>query len=149
MRNFILLSLVLTFFSIGHLQSQNSEQEIIDAFFEKYADAPTEAIDYLYGTTKWVDAEADAVKQLKSQLRQYEELVGDYYGEELLYTGRLGNCFSTYVYFVKYDRQPIRFTFEFYKPQDKWILFSFKFDDNFDEDFEDVLKFEYMPNKGR
>ena len=121
-----LLSFALTILAIGPIQAQTSEQEIIDNFFEKYSDDPIEALDYLYGTTKWVDADGDGVKQLKSQLRQYQEVVGAYHGEEFLYAGRIGESFSTFVYFVKYERQPIRFTFEFYKPSDKWILFSFK-----------------------
>lgn len=54
-----------------------------------------------------------------------------------------------YVYFVKYERQFICFIFEFYKFLDKWILFFFKFDDNFDDDFEELLKFEYMFFKGQ
>ena len=82
--------------------------------------------------------------KLKIQLKQYEELIGEYYGEEFLYKGNLGESFTTYVYLVKYERQPVRFTFEFYRPKDVWMVYSFKFDDNFDEDFEDIIKYKYM-----
>ena len=73
--------------------------------------------------------------------------MGDYQGEEFIYKGGIGESFSTYIYLVKYDRQPIRFTFEFYRPKEKWILYSFKFDDNFDEDFEEAIKSEYLKSK--
>lgn len=146
MRN-VLIILALLFAISQEGISQNSEQEILDQFFELYSTDPIQAIDYVYGTTEWIDIEGDAVKKLKSQLRQYEELVGNYHGKELLYTAQLGESFSTYIYFVKYDRQPIRFTFEFYKPTDKWILFSFKFDDSFNQDLQSIIKYEYMQSK--
>lgn len=36
-------------------------------------------------------------------------------------------------------RTPIRFTFEFYKPKDSWVVYSFKYDDAFDDDVENII----------
>ena len=45
---------------------------------------------------------------------------------------------------VKYDRQPMRFTFKLYKPNDKWILFSFKIDVDLDDELEQAAKLYYL-----
>ena len=141
------LSILILLASANLAVAQKSETEILDQFFELYRTNSVEAINYLYSTNSWVSGDGDAVQNLKSQLKQFEELVGDYQGEEFIYKGGIGESFSTYIYLVKYDRQPIRFTFEFYRPKEKWILYSFKFDDNFDEDFEEAIKSEYLKSK--
>jgi hypothetical protein len=145
MKNILILTFVII--SMNQVFCQESEKEILNNFFEIYKTNSTKAVDYIYSSNKWIDSEGDAVKQLKSQLKQYEELVGDFYGEEFIYKSELGESFITYIYLAKYERQPFRFTFEFYKPNDKWTLFSFKFDDSFDDDLEDVIKYEYMRSK--
>ena len=64
-------------------------------------------------------------------------------------TGRFGNPFSTafireeqvsdvvvrYTYVVLYDKHLIRWIFTFYRPRDRWLLNSFKWDDTIDELF--------------
>ena len=142
MKKILLLGLFVL--SANLVFSQDSEQVIIDEFFEIFAKNSEKAINFIYNTNDWIDADGDAVTKLKIQLKQYEELIGEYYGEEFLYKGNLGESFTTYVYLVKYERQPVRFTFEFYRPKDVWMVYSFKFDDNFDEDFEDIIKYKYM-----
>ncbi|WP_190811443.1 hypothetical protein [Flagellimonas sp. S3867] len=143
----ILIIVLLSVLSSNQIFSQESEKEILDNFFEIYQKDTSKAVDYIYSNTKWIDSEGDSVKRLKSQLKQYEELVGEYFGEEFLYKGKLGQSFLTYIYLAKYERQPFRFTFEFYKANDKWIVYSFKFDDSFDDDLEEVIKYDYMQTK--
>ena len=138
---------LISLLSINHATGQKSEKDIVDKFFEIYKTDQVKAIDYIYSTTQWIDGEGDGVKKLKGQLMQSRELLGEYIGEEFLHKGELGEDFSIYIYFAKYDRQPLRFTFQFYKPKDEWMIYSFKFDDNFDDDLENLLKYEYLPNK--
>ena len=47
-------------------------------------------------------------------------------------------------YLVKYDRQPIRFTFQFYKPNKEWRIHSFKYDGNIDDEIEEAAKLYYF-----
>ena len=142
MKKFLILTFLLL--SVNQAFCQESEKDLLDKFFEMYRTNSTEALDYIYGTNKWVSSNADGIKQLKIQIKQYEELVGDFYGEEFIYRGSFGENFVIYIYIVKYERQPFRFTFKFYKPDDKWFLYAFKFDDEFDDDFEEIVKYEYM-----
>jgi len=41
---------------------------------------------------------------------------------------------------LRYDRQPIRFTFEFYKPDKEWVLFAISFDATLDDEVEEAAK---------
>jgi hypothetical protein len=139
-----LLFILLTTFCLSSAFAQNTEKEIIDQFFTLYDDNPTAALDYIYNTTPWVDSQGDGVKSLKGKLENLIELIGSYNGKEFIADATLGECFSMFVYLVKYDRQPLRFTFKFYKPNDKWILYSFSYDDSIDDDLEEVIKYRYL-----
>ena len=45
-------------------------------------------------------------------------------------------------FLVKYEREPIRFTFLLYKPKDKWEVLNFSFNENMDKEIEDANKAE-------
>jgi hypothetical protein len=49
-----------------------------------------------------------------------------------------------YSYLVKYDRQPLRFIFKFYKPNDKWVLYSYALDDSLDDEIQEAAKLYYL-----
>ena len=142
------LILVSLFMSIG-LQAQTQERNITAKFFQLFEKDPSEAVDYIYSLNKWIDLKSDAVLNVKGKLGQYKDLLGAYHGHEFIAESRLGDCFSVYVFLAKYDRQPLRFTFEFYKPKDEWIVYSFQFEDNFDDDMVEMMKLDYFKTKKR
>jgi len=144
--NKILVAIFFTI-SLSSLYGQESGKMIIDNFFNLYEEDAIKAIDYIYGTNDYFDINGDAVKKLKGQLKQFVDLVGNYKGNELLYKSDISKYYETYIYLVRYDRQPVRFTFSFYKPDKNWFLYSFKFDDSFDNDLEEVMKYEYFRNR--
>jgi hypothetical protein len=39
-----------------------------------------------------------------------------------------------------FERQPVRLEFVFYRPKDKWIIYSYSFDDNIDEELIDFSR---------
>ena len=45
---------------------------------------------------------------------------------------------------VKYDRQPMRIQFEFYKPDKEWELHGFVYDFDLTTDFEEYVKQESL-----
>lgn len=126
------------------ITGQEKEGKIITKFFELFKKDSEQALDYLYGLNKWIDNEGEGVIQLKSQIKDFETQVGAYYGEEFIHKHKLGKDLSAYVYLVKYDRQPLRFTFKFYRPKDKWMIYSFKFEDSFETDLDEVMKYDYL-----
>ena len=140
-------ALLLCLFLLSSLNSlaQNPD-ELVKKFFNEYeTEGATVSLDNLYETNPWVNRNADAIKNLKTQLNgMNEDLVGKLRGRELIVRKTLGESFVLMSYMVKFDRHPIRFTFEFYKPKDKWILFAFLFDDNLDDELEEAAKIHML-----
>lgn len=116
----------------------------IDVFFSMIkAEKSNDAIDHLYADNPWLSRASDDVQQLKSHLANTMNLVGKYQGHELLTEKVVADRFVYLKYFVAYDRQPFNFVFEFYKPQDQWIIFGFFFNANIDEEIEEAAQSAY------
>jgi hypothetical protein len=113
---------------------------LIDTFFKKYKDDGTgPAIDYLFGTNKlFTDTAQIAV--LKGKLDALRQTIGKYTGKELIDQKSASPSLVFYSYLVKHESQPLRFTFIFYKPQNDWVLYRFKYDDQMDTELETAGK---------
>lgn len=83
---------------------------------------------------------SDAVENLRGQLTSTIKLIGDYHGYRKLARRDLGGALVIEDYMVLYDRQPLRFRFEFYRADKEWSLYSFSFDADLDEDLEEAIK---------
>lgn len=73
---------------------------------------------------------------LKYQLHETQKLLGEFRGFEKISEQQLGGSLKQVICMVKYDRQPFRFKFHFYKPKEEWVALNFYFDDDFSEEFE-------------
>lgn len=128
----------------GPLWAQNPDtDQLIKSFFDVYEmNKPGEAIDLLYSTNseEWLQQIQESINNVKEKFQDLPAIVGAYHGHEKLNEETLGSCFKTIIYLVKYDRQPIRFTFQYYKPQDKWRLYGFSYDDDLLDDHEQLIK---------
>ncbi|WP_298496468.1 hypothetical protein [uncultured Algibacter sp.] len=124
------------------LTSQNDPKDISEQFFKDFEEKGSSiALDNLYKPNKWMNRSGDAIIQLKSQMDGLnEDFVGKYYGKELLFEKTLTDSYILLSYLVKYERQPIRFTFQFYKPSDKWVIYSFKYDGGISEEIEEAAR---------
>lgn len=140
----IFLIPILLFFSISSF-AQTNPDDLIKKFFDEYKTSPALAIDNIYLTNSWTSRAKDAIDQMKNEVNKYTiDYMGKYYGYVLITQKKLSDCFILYSYMVRYDRQPLRFTFELYKPNDKWMLFSFKIDSNLDDEIEQSAKLYYL-----
>jgi len=139
-------SVLILFFGILNIAAQTNPKDIASDFFVNYQkDGASVALDNLYSTNKWMERATDAITNLKSQLEGLnEDYVGKYYGYELLGEKKIAESYVLLSYLVKFDRQPIRYTFQFYKPNDKWVVYSFKFDANIDDEIEESAKLYYL-----
>jgi hypothetical protein len=133
---FILFSWTVTFAQ----KSEDNGQAIIDKFFELYKQSPDNALNYIFGTNKWLDKESEGVKNVFTELSGTIDMVGNYIGYEPLKSKKVGSRLRIASYFVYYDRQPLRFTFELYKGNEGWVMWNFKYDTSFDDEIEEAVK---------
>ncbi|MDO6819628.1 hypothetical protein [Zobellia sp. 1_MG-2023] len=137
----LLTLLIVTVLSTNILKAQTTTEEITTEFFKTYEKSPQKAVDYVFGTNKWMmDRNKDGIENVKTQLTSFLGLVGDYYGYEKITEKSVGESYKLVSYMIKYDRQPVRFTFVFYKPKDKWQVQNFQYDDNLDDELEESGK---------
>ncbi|QSS97898.1 hypothetical protein [Psychroflexus sp. ALD_RP9] len=137
--------LVLTVLISSNVYCQSSPQLLIDTFFETYKSNPGKAVKELYDTNKWNKRIKDKIDQIVVTVNGFtESYMGKYYGRELITTKKFSESFVLYSYLVKYDRQPIRFIFKFYKPNDKWLLYSYSLDDSLDDEIQEAAKLYYL-----
>lgn len=120
----------------------------IDTFITKVGDGKVDrAIQDLYGDNPWIQVESDAVQNVKNQLNNLIGLVGTYRGHVKLQEKIVADRFVYLHYLVVYDRQPISFIFEYYKPAETWMVFSFSFHSDIDEWIEKSAREELLKEK--
>jgi hypothetical protein len=143
MKKLILFAVVIIF-SIP-TYGQSTPEELIKSFFATYSKNPGKAVEDIYATNPWSARIKDGIENVKKEVNGYNvNYVGKYYGQELITKKQLSESFILYSYMVKYDRQPMRFVFKLYKPNDKWTLYSFKIDTNLDVEIEESAKLYYL-----
>lgn len=143
----LIITLILT--NLTLINAQSSPEEYITKFFKTYQDeGSTKALNELYETNKWVTKAEDAITNLKTQMEGLTvDYAGKFHGFELITEKKLSDSYVLFSYLAKYDRQPIRFTFQFYKPNKTWRLQSFEFDASLDTELEESAKIHYLNNK--
>ena len=132
--------IVLLFCWVNSL-AQNDPQKISDEFFRIYKEKNSDAaLDYLFGTNKWMNDAKDQIDNVKFKLNGTLKQLGDYYGYNLITKKTIGEHLWLYNYIVRYDRQALRFSILFYKPNDQWRLMNFSYDDNIDDELKEAAK---------
>ena len=128
-----------------HCFPQSDPEQLIEEFFRTYqAGKPNEAIDNLYASNAWKNDIQESITNLKETFASLEGTVGKYNGHLLIAKRDLVGTYIIYSYLVKYERQPIRFYFEFYKPSDTWHIYSFSFDDDVDDELAESMKIQNL-----
>lgn len=141
MKKILVFAIILTT-SISSY-SQETPDEIIKKFFDTFQNNTDKALDDIYSTNVWTAQMTDAITSLKKMIKSYPTEMGKYHGHDLITKQKCTERFVLYSYMARYDRQPMKFVFEFYKPNDKWILFSFNSSPDVDDDVENAAKFYF------
>src|SRR5437879_2763681 len=126
----------LLFFA-GAAMAQVQQQmptDISKKFFEVYAVKPMDAIDYIFSGTTLNKQVKDDITAIKKNLKVTIDQGGAYNGYELITEKSVGNTLKLMSYIAKYDKQPVRFIFIYYKPKDAWKIYTFQFNTNLDEE---------------
>lgn len=141
----LLLFMVLTLPVLSAFGAENDYETMIETFFSKMESGNYEdAINYIYADNPWFSAKSDDVQKLKTQFIGLNKIVGNYIDNELMTEEKAASRFVFVQYFVTFDRQPLSFNFEFYKPRDKWQTFSFSYADDIDKLIEEKAKQNYL-----
>lgn len=132
-----LIFLLISLLQVLTGYSQKQAEEITGKFFQLYQEKSSdEAIDYVFSTNKWLSAEQTNIANIKTQLKKGLQLIGTYYGYELIQKKFLSESYVLMSYLLKYERQPVKFTFILYKPDSVWQVQNMKFDDKLEDDIE-------------
>ncbi|MEL7122844.1 MAG: hypothetical protein AAFO07_25580 [Bacteroidota bacterium] len=144
MKKQLLLVIPMIFLmSMGTLHSQTNPKRQIDRFFDMYRTNPEKAIDFIFSLNPIFEKENKAqADNVKTKLLNAIPLLGKYYSNEKISEKWMGGSLTVATYMVKYERQPIRFTFKFYKPLREFILLGFSFDDNLGNELEQAAKYD-------
>lgn len=133
----VILLLCILFIIIGSSTARAQGQtpaDISKKFFELYATKPMDAIDLIFADVKKNKQINDDITAIKKNLKVTIDQDGDYNGYELITEKGVGSNLKLLSYIVKYDKQPVRFIFIYYKPKDVWKIYTFQFNTNLDDE---------------
>ena len=116
--------------------SLNSPEKISEHFFFLMMDNSDNAIDFLFSTNPFFDVEnMPQLDEIKGKMKKLFYF-GTLHGYELSSKREMSPSLIMMTYIAKYTRQPVRVNIYFYKPDKKWQVQTFKFDEDFKTDFE-------------
>lgn len=130
------------FFANVFGQEKPQEEDLTTQFFKTYKVDPIKAYSDLFSDTKYI-SKSD-LETTKIKMKDYLADLGDFLGFELITTKKAGESYVLKSFLIKYDRQPIRFTFILYKPVDKWKIQNFSYDSNFSEELDNAAKLDRL-----
>jgi hypothetical protein len=131
--NRILISLVVIFFFTECSNKLTDyPDDKLQVFFEQFGEKPDEAIKKLLKQNRWISDGSG--ENVSLELKNYIKDIGVYYGYEVVSKKNLGKSLCIYSVLVKYDRQPVRFTFIYYKSEKEWMIQNFLFDGEINEE---------------
>lgn len=79
------------------------------------------------------------ISSIKTQMLNQLDVVNERFGRKIGYflydEQEAQDIFIRYTYIMKYENHIMRWVFTFYKPEDKWLINGFKWDDQIDSLF--------------
>ncbi|MDB5153540.1 MAG: hypothetical protein JWR54_2291 [Mucilaginibacter sp.] len=142
---FLLLCLLLLFAGVATAQAQaQTPTGISKKFFEVYAAKPMDAIDYIFSGIPLSKQVKDDIAAIKKNLKVTVDQGGAYNGYEPITEKSVGNTLKLMSYMAKYDKQPVRFIFIYYKPKDVWKIYTFQFNTNLDDELANAASVDQL-----
>ncbi|MEM9922539.1 MAG: hypothetical protein AAF915_02080 [Cyanobacteria bacterium P01_D01_bin.50] len=82
----------------------------------------------------------DQVRHISSQLIQLHPMAGNYIDYQVLVDKVFSDIYAAQFCLAIYDRQPIIFEFQYYKPRDEWRIQNFNMSDQFTQDVSKIIQ---------
>jgi ABC-type transporter MlaC component len=136
LRNFCFIAAVL----LSNFVYGQSNEKITQAFFKTFKENPTKAYGELFENSKWMKEKKSDIETIKIKLADFISGLGEYYGYEPITEKSVGESYILKSFLVKYERQPVRFTFILYKPNESWQTQNFSYDTGISEEIEEAAK---------
>jgi hypothetical protein len=136
LRNWCLIAAIL----LANFVYGQSNERITQTFFETYKKNPTKAYGDLFDNNKWMKDKKSDIETIKIKLADFINGMGEYYGYEPIIEKSVGESYVLKSFLVKYERQPVRFTFLLYKPNENWQIQNFTYDTNISEEIDEAAK---------
>src|SRR6476661_2613490 len=130
----------IAFVLLSNFAYSQSTEQITEAFFKAYKENPTKAYGKLFDNNKWMKDKKSDIETVKIKLADFISGLGEYYGYEAITEKSAGESYLLKSFLIKYERQPVRFTFLLYKPSDSWQIQNFTYDTNISEEIEEAAK---------
>jgi hypothetical protein len=126
------------------LRAQNdtlsTPEKISEHFFMLFATDTDNAVDFLFSTNKWFNtATMPQLGEIKGKIKKLYYL-GNLKGFELASKKVLSPSLVLITYIVKYDRQPIKIEFYYYKPENQWQIQTFRFEEDLKIDLQNATE---------
>jgi hypothetical protein len=116
----------------------------IAVFFKKYKDeGVSTAINYIFSSNTLL-TDTTQLADLKNKVDSTRRNIGKYYGNSLIIKKNVSPDLVLLTYLVKHEKQPIRFSFIFYKADENWMLYKFQYDDQVISELEDSGKIYFI-----
>jgi hypothetical protein len=132
----VLSAILIAFYCDG----QTSKENITTTFFKTFQKNQTQAYVDLFINNKWMKDNKSNIETAKIKLGDLLSTLGEYYGYEPITEKSAGESYILKSFLMKFERQPIRFTFVLYKPNDAWQIQNFTFDAGIDEELSEAAK---------
>lgn len=144
MKHLIFIAIILLLLSCSEKGQESTI--LVESFFLTYEEKGIyKALDNVFQTNEWLLKQSTSdIENLKKDLNAHISLIGNYCGYEIISERSIGKSLKHYSCIVKYDRQPLRFSFMFYKAGSSWVLYNFKYDDNLIDELDEAAKFYYL-----
>jgi hypothetical protein len=145
MKQFIFLVLMVFLTSCNNKSKNEYPKYLVDNFFEIYkTKGVTDALDNIFQTNEYMIKQSKSdIETLKESLYSLINVIGNYYGYEIISEYSMGKSIIHYCCIVKYDTQPVRFNFIFYKSSDTWVLYNFNYDNSIVNELDEMAKYHY------
>jgi hypothetical protein len=147
MKRLTLLIIILSLlFAAQPSSGQSGEEKITAAFFSEFKNDPPKAYEDLFVNSKWMKDKKNNVKNMKMGLKDFLKDLGDYEGYEFITEKKIGENYVLKSFLVKYERQPIRFSFLLYRPIDTWQMQNFIYDTDIENELTESSKIYRLNN---
>lgn len=118
---------------------------LVKNFFKIYEEKGVDnALNSIFQTNKYmIEQPQSNIDNIKESLSTHISLIGNYHGYEIVSEYSLGKSLKHYCCIVKYDKQPLRFNFIFYKSETSWVLHNFNFDNKIVDELDEMAEYHY------